>query len=170
MNLLTVNRSGFWKSLTVAHWKKLLVLCMVLCWLELGFPRRAYAPPAPTLTSFDPPGSVGTWPTSINPSGTITGYYIDASIEHGFLRAPDGSFTTFDAPGSFYTQPQSINPAGVVTGSYIDASNMSHGFLRALDGSFTTFDAPGSVETWPASMKWVRGRPEASPSPLSQRG
>ena len=127
MNLLTMNRPGFWKSLTAGHWKKLLVLCLVLCWLELGFPQRAYAPTAPTFTTFDFPGSVLTWPASINPAGAITGYYIDASyMSHGFLRAPDGSFTTFDAPG-LYMRPQSINPAGAITGYYYDWTH--HGFL-----------------------------------------
>ena len=51
----------------------------------------------PTFTTFDVPGAVATSPSSINPSGEITGIYSDARFkQHGFVRIPDGSFTTFD--------------------------------------------------------------------------
>jgi hypothetical protein len=40
-----------------------------------------------TFITFDPQGSIATYPTSINPSGVITGHYFDAnSRSHGFLR------------------------------------------------------------------------------------
>jgi hypothetical protein len=44
-----------------------------------------------TFTTFDPPGSVDTYPTSINPAEAIVGnYHGDASgVEHGFLRRHD---------------------------------------------------------------------------------
>ncbi len=109
------------------------------------------------LTSFDAPGAgiggsgeQGTLPADINPTGTITGFYGDASAAfHGFVRAPDGSFTTFDAPGAAPgfqrgTVPTSINQSGVIAGYYADGENVPHGFLRAWDGGFTTFDAPGA--------------------------
>ncbi len=58
----------------------------------------------------------GTVPTSINPAGTITGYYVDASyMYHGFVRDKDGIITTFDA-GPNFTIPTSINPKGTITG------------------------------------------------------
>jgi len=38
------------------------------------------------LTTFDPPGSVDTYPTSINPAGAIVGNW---NAKHGFLRIPD---------------------------------------------------------------------------------
>jgi hypothetical protein len=41
------------------------------------------------ITTFDPPGSTYTMPTSINDAGAITGWYVDASsVTHGFLRSP----------------------------------------------------------------------------------
>ncbi len=86
--------------------------------------------PNGSFTTIDAPGSVGTFPSSINPAGAITGLYLDVtgSVVHAFLRAPNGSFTTFDAPGSLYqTQPTSINPSGAITGYYYDWT--SHGFL-----------------------------------------
>ena len=86
-------------------------------------------------------------PNSINPEGAITGYYYDANfVDHGFLRAPDGTFTTFDPPGSGNgTNPSGINPAGAITGSYKDANFVFHGFLRARNGTFTTIDPPGAA-------------------------
>jgi|HubBroStandDraft_1064217.scaffolds.fasta_scaffold04176_5 hypothetical protein len=42
-----------------------------------------------TIHSFDPPGSIDTYPAAINNSGTITGSYDDASYgTHGFLISP----------------------------------------------------------------------------------
>ena len=111
------------------------------------------------FTTFDPPGSLATNPTSINPAGAITGSYFDAShvaqgflVGHGFLRAGDGTITTFDPPGSTYTQTNSINAAGAITGNYYDESFVQHGFLRAGNGSFTTFDPPGAIGTAPSSI------------------
>jgi hypothetical protein len=105
----------------------------------------------PTFTTFDVPGAgtgaqQGTFPTSINPEGAITGYYLDASfVQHGFLRARNGSLTTIDVPGGVNgTYPANINPEGAITGYYCDAS-VCHGFLRARNGSLTTFDVPGDI-------------------------
>lgn len=119
----------------------------------------------PAITTFDVPGGgtgfrQGTLPTAINPKGTITGYYIDASgVAHGFLRDCDwerrekecegggGTITTFDVPGAGTdpqqgTFPTAINRTGEITGYYYAAGFWSHGFLRARDGSITTFDVP----------------------------
>jgi hypothetical protein len=101
---------------------------------------------AGTFTTFDPPGSTGTFPSGINPMGAITGSYNDASnMTHSFVRSPGGSITTFDGPNDMFgTQAFGINSAGVITGFYCDAINC-HSFLRSRDGSFTTFDVPGAV-------------------------
>jgi hypothetical protein len=87
---------------------------------------------AATYITFDPPGSTYTRPQAINPAGTITGSWGNASAAgHGFLRAArDGTLTTFDPPGSTDTEPQAINPAGAITGNYTDANGKTHGFLR----------------------------------------
>jgi hypothetical protein len=96
---------------------------------------------------FDGPGATETYPTSINNSGTVTGFYADANGGHGFLRGLDGSFVTFDAPGSQNIYPSSINAAGAVTGNY-STTTSQYGFLRTADGTWTTFDVPG---TFPSS-------------------
>ena len=50
-----------------------------------GFVRN----PDSSLGTFDPPGSVETHAVAINPSGAITGGYIDAKyLGHGFIRIP----------------------------------------------------------------------------------
>jgi hypothetical protein len=124
--------------------------------------------PNGAVTTFDAPGAgtgsgQGTFTAStggLNPAGAIVGGYLDASnVNHGFVRAPDGTFTTFEVPGAGTGSGQGtlpgfinpggaatgfINPAGTVTGAYIDASNVFHGFVRAPNGAITTFDVPGA--------------------------
>src|SRR5438105_2487757 len=96
-----------------------------------------------TITTFDPPGSVDTYPYGINASGSVTGYYRDAGGEyHGFLRTADGTITSFDVPGTNFTYPRNINNVGAITGSYQGSSNYE-GFVRAPDGTITTFAAFG---------------------------
>ena len=71
------------------------------------------------------------------------------NVNHGFVRAPDGTITTFDVPGAGTgpgqgTVPETINASGAITGWDIDANDVSHGFLRAPDGTISaTFDVPG---------------------------
>ena len=97
----------------------------------------------------------GTFPSSINNSGTITGNFIDSQdLNHGFLRSPRGEFITFDVPGAkpvaaagYGTVPESINDAGAITGHYIDVRDVTHGFVRSPGGEFTALDAPGASST-----------------------
>ena len=68
------------------------------------------------ITTFDVPGSIGTYSRSINPTGAITGLYYDASdVVHGFVRDSNGNITTFDVPRSVETGGFSISQ-GVITG------------------------------------------------------
>jgi len=110
-----------------------------------------------TIITFDAPGAgtgilEGTYPSSINSEGEITGTYYDINfVGHGFFRAKNGTLTTFDAPGAGTTgrfpgtYAVGINAEGVILGMYTDANNVSHGFLRDSDGTFTTFDPPGNI-------------------------
>jgi len=146
------NRFAFVQLRAAAGRKGALALCLGLFTLGLGHSAKAQNRKA-TIITFNAPGAgtgsgQGTFPLAINPAGTITGFYADASnVYHGFLRAPDGTITAFEAPGAGTFQgtlAYSINPGGAITGLYVDASNVDHGFLRARDGTFTTFDAPGA--------------------------
>lgn len=78
----------------------------------------------------------GTLALDINPRGTITGWYVDANnVNHGFLRAREGTITEFNVPGAGTGAGQGtlafdIDPRGPITGYYVDAKNAIHGFLR----------------------------------------
>jgi hypothetical protein len=112
--------------------------------------------PNGTFTQIDAPDAgtgpfpQGTFPSEFTPMGlnllgAITGFYVDASeVQHGFVRAPNGTITEFDPTGSVFTNPNAIDDLGEVTGFYVDASGVGHGFLRTLGGTITTFDAPGA--------------------------
>src|SRR5437667_267458 len=124
--------------------KSIGLLALVVCLATLGLGLSATAR-QPTFTTFDAPGAgtgdgQGTFAPifgfNINPQGTNTGNYIDASnVSNGFVRAHNGTFTTFDAPGAGTgafqgTVANSNNPAGAITGYYTDANDLIHGFLR----------------------------------------
>lgn len=129
-----------------------LALFMALSMLASGSTASAQKP---HIITFEAPGADttgdnnGTYPSSINNWGAITGSYQDTNNTfHGFLRHPNGTFTTFEAPGADSgpfngTTPSSINDLGAIAGSYYDANGFSHGFLRNPDGKFTSFDVPG---------------------------
>src|SRR5215469_7366452 len=73
--------------------------------------------PEGNFTYFDPPGSVSTFPQSINAGGAITGYYSSTGV-HGFVRLDNGTLISFDPPGSIATTALSINAKGAITGYY----------------------------------------------------
>ncbi|HME89540.1 MAG TPA: hypothetical protein VKE30_10060 [Chthoniobacterales bacterium] len=115
--------------------------------------------PNGTFTQIDAPDAgtgpfpQGTFPSEItpmgiNPQGAITGFYVDAnSVQHGFVRAPNGKITEFDPTGSIFTNPNAIDAPGAITGFYFDANFVGHGFLRTPNGTITSFDAPGADST-----------------------
>jgi hypothetical protein len=116
-----------------------------------------------TFVAFDAPGAgtgyfEGTFPTSINDAGEITGRYVDANgTAHSFARAKNGTITTFDVPGGTTSSAYSINSEGTVTGQYIyfdDPNSVPHGYSRSRNGAFSTFDAPnaGQSGTFPV---WI---------------
>jgi hypothetical protein len=96
------------------------------------------------FATFDAPGAVnGTIPASINPNGTIAGYFYDANfVDHGFVRTPGGGVATFNG-----TQANAINAQGAIAGTYFDANFGLHGFVRYTDGAISAFDAPGANTT-----------------------
>ncbi len=99
----------------------------------------------------------------LNQFGATAGIYIDAnSVQHGFLRGPEGKFTTFDAPGAGTGSyqgtgcpsdcPVGLNDLGAIMGTYVDTNYVFHGYLRSAEGKFVTIDPPGSVGTLPYSI------------------
>ena len=58
----------------------------------------------------------------INSSGTIVGYYTDASGNYFAFRYANGTFTDIGPPGSIETLAFGINDDGVISGAYLDPS------------------------------------------------
>jgi hypothetical protein len=91
----------------------------------------------------------GTYPYgafAINAAGAVSGYYLDSSsVQHGFVRSPNGEITEFDPENSLYTDPAAIDSTGSITGLYCDSTtNNFRSFLRAPNGRITVFDGPGA--------------------------
>ncbi len=111
-----------------------------------GFLRNADG----TFATFDPAGSVNTYPEGINASHVIVGLYTDAGgVNHGFIRDAAGKVISYDAPDAGSSSGQgtvlgSINRGGEALGNFTDTNGVSHGFLLASNGGFTEFDAPNA--------------------------
>jgi len=95
------------------------------------------------------PGATnGTYPMSINSSGTIVGTYIDGQhVSHGFIRSSNGVITKINIPDAGIKRGQGtsaccINDSGVISGYFITADGTSQGFLMTSEKIFTTFKIP----------------------------
>jgi hypothetical protein len=98
--------------------------------------------------AIDVPNSTNTVPEAINPGSVITGYCTDPAgtlagawvdvdfVQHGFVRAPDGTITKIDVSGASATNTTGINSVGTVLGYYVDANGVFHGFIRATNGYY----------------------------------
>jgi hypothetical protein len=123
---------------------------------------KTYNAPGAGTGSYQGTGCPGC-DSGLNQFGAIAGNYIDSnSVQHGFLRSPDGKFTTFDAPGAGTDSgegtgcpsdcPTSLNDSGAIAGTYIDANSVLHGYLRSPDGKIVTVDPLGSIFTWTVGL------------------
>ena len=76
--------------------------------------------------------------------------YIDAAgVDHGFVRAADGTITKIDVPGAGTAPGQgtmcgNTNIPGLIEGQFIDANGVYHGFLLSKEDVITTYDVPGA--------------------------
>lgn len=132
------------------------------------------------LNTFDVPGAgTGSYQGTgcpgcdlgLNQFGAVAGIYSDTnSVNHGFIRSPEGKLTKFDAPGAgtdayegtgcFSDCPVSLNDWGAITGVYIDANFVYHGYLRSPAGKFASVDPTGSAGTIPYGINdsgWITG-------------
>ena len=92
------------------------------------------------------PGALLTEAAGINNSGTIVGFYHDASsARHGFILQ-NGVYTTYDKPGAFRTLLTGINDEGKIVGFYRDINLIAHGFTL-FNGITEDVVFPGSVHT-----------------------
>jgi hypothetical protein len=122
---------------------------------------RPLAAQTAAFVSFEAPDAgtrsgAGTVGISINKSGTVTGYYIDASGNtHGFVRSASGQITEFDAPGLSATAAGRINASGQILGegTLLSQTNPKLGFLRNPNGKFVLIKAPGTrQQTLPSGI------------------
>jgi hypothetical protein len=121
--------------------------------IAVAFSCLAQTLPAQTITTFDVPGAVSTFPRGINAAGEITGSYRDSNRSHGFIRDAAGTITPFDVEGSLGTFPTAISLTGTVIGDYAyQVSNNFRGFVRDADGTISTIVFPGSAWTRPLSI------------------
>jgi hypothetical protein len=82
-----------------------------------------------TITDFDPPGSVATFPMGINGSGAYAGYYLDShAVAHAFRQRPGRAMETYVPMGATNTYVTTLNGSGYVAGYYVDANHMTHAF------------------------------------------
>jgi hypothetical protein len=112
------------------------------------------------------PGATGMFPTGINGTGTVVGWFTtdanapysqvtpDAPASGIFLRSPDGVITIFSAPGTLVPSPLGINASGSVLGNYTLPATPtdSHGFVRSEEGVVHSFDPPRSSSTTATSI------------------
>jgi len=96
--------------------------------------------------TFDFPGASQTLAFVVNRNVEVAGDWIDADqVEHGYLRAADGTISSIDAPGAMYTEVGDMNDSQLVVGGFVDQSNALHGFLRAAYGTISPYDVPEGV-------------------------
>ncbi len=105
---------------------------------------------AAQYASFDVPGAAsGTFPTGINASGTVVGYFwTQPSTAQGFIRTSDGTITVYNVPNSYYTQPTAINAAGDIAGYFtpmVTPIAYPTGFVLTATGVLSTFTTPDST-------------------------
>lgn len=126
-----------------------------------------------SIQTIDIAGSADVHVTSVNSAGTISGYYLGTdNVEHGFIRASDGTLTVLDEPDAvpaassstfagppFYsdpffggTFPGQVTVNGTVIGFYSIAdtsgNTVLHGFTWTAPGTWTTVDAPNALTSY----------------------
>jgi len=142
-------------------------------WDGSGFYHGYVRAPDGSITPFDAPGAgttvpdsyQGTYGTSINASGWISGYIIDDNgVYHGYVRAPDGTIAGFNArhaganagEGTWPAGISGLSTAGVIAGSYQDTYGVYHGLVRSPNG----FILP--IEAWGAGRGYGQGTQTSS--------
>src|ERR1051325_9397032 len=95
------------KPRTIGSTAKLIAVCCgaVLC---AGY--QSAAAGKAQIVTFDPAGSIGTYPWQANEDGSIVGCGYDSAenVTKGFIRAPDGTITEFDHVDSKVTAAYDI--------------------------------------------------------------
>jgi uncharacterized membrane protein len=95
------------------------------------------------FTSFDPPGSIITFPFGINNTGLIAIQYVDGNGTNHAATLKDGVYKVIDVPGAEGTLASAPNNSGQVVLTYFGADFVYHAALFSR-GQFTAVpDVPG---------------------------
>lgn len=111
-----------------------------------------------TYTTVDYPSAAGTVLTSVNPSGSMSGYtcsdpacgtFGNPNTTHSFTVSKKGVLSaTFDPPGAISSLAVTVIASGAVAGSYTDSGGVGHGYSLDKKGTYTTIDFPGAIFTF----------------------
>ncbi len=105
------------------------------------------------FTSFDPPGSITTFPVGINNNGVITLQYFDVDGNAHSATLKDGVYTTIDVPGSAGTLVSAPNMEGQVALGYVNPDDGTlHAALYTRGSYAFLLDVPGEQNTSPSAM------------------
>jgi hypothetical protein len=107
-----------------------------------------------SYVTIEVPGALGTYPTALNDSMTVTGYdLVSPTVARAFIQDSKGTMTTFSVPNSSWTEPEAINAAGDITGFFEVEAQVPLGFLRYADGRLITFNPSSSVNpSYPGTL------------------
>ena len=96
------------------------------------------------FTTYDFPGSQGTYFYALGNNGTAAGHFQDSDgLYHGVVLE-NGELRQYDFPGAVQTEIYGISDAtGALTGNFIDASGVRRGFSGDI-----IVEVPGALETY----------------------
>ena len=103
------------------------------------------------FTTYDFPGSQGTYFYALGNDGTAAGHYQDSNgLYHGVILE-NGEMRQYDFPGAVQTEIYGLSDAtGALTGNYIDASGVRRGF-----SGDTIVERPGALATYADFVSWT---------------
>jgi hypothetical protein len=101
-----------------------------------------------TYASFDPPGSIGTFPLGINLGNTTFGYYQKSGASFsGFLLDEFGDYTILNAPEALVTQVNGVNNNKQAAGLYTIGGPILAFFWQNNSFTMLPLSAPSSQAT-----------------------
>ena len=104
------------------------------------------------FTTYEFPGSQGTYFYALGNNGIAAGHYRDSDgLFHGVILE-NGELRQYDFPGSVETEIYGYSDStGALTGNFIDASGVRRGFSGE-----TIVEYPGAPETYADFVSWTR--------------
>ena len=103
------------------------------------------------FTTYDFPGSQGTYFYALGNDGRAAGHYKDSDgLYHGVILE-NGELQRYDFPNSVETEIYGLSDStGALTGSFVDASGVRRGF-----SGDTIVEAPGALTTYADFVSWT---------------